>query len=184
MKSRRLFFGLEKEVRPRKYEAVESVPVFIEVRAPEAVFQYPKYSVDAPPGKIDRRVFIGGDYMLMPILREIKKVVIESGYQPILASDFDMPKDRTRELSFRLLMQCKFAIFELTLSAGQISEMEKALTFPEIRVLPVFMAQDEERIPPRELSVMITQINPQPQGYITIDELKQKVREFLGMPVP
>lgn len=78
-------------------------------------FKKAKYSIDSPPGTIDLRVFIGGKYSLMPILREIENVVFENGFQPIIAYDFNIPRDKTREYTLRLLFQHKHAIFEVTI---------------------------------------------------------------------
>jgi signal recognition particle subunit SEC65 len=139
-----------------------------------------EYSVNNPPGHIENRVFIGGSYILMPILREIEQVVVESGYQPILARDFSIPREKTREYILRLLFQCKYAIFEETYGGGQVAEIVRASGFEHIKFLQVYMTMDEKREPPNTLSAMIWQTNPPPQGYITIKELREIVQAFLA----
>jgi hypothetical protein len=139
----------------------------------------PNFSVSSPPGCIDKRVFIGGNYALMPILREIEKTVLDAGFQPILAYDFDMPKEKTREYTLRLLFQCKYAVLEETLSGGQIVETARASGFQQINILQVFMAMDERKEPPSTVSIMVWQTNPAPQGYCTISELRELVQSFL-----
>jgi hypothetical protein len=139
-----------------------------------------KFSVDAPPGKIENRVFVGGNYVLMPVLREIAKVIRDHNLQPIVAYDFDIPLERTREYTLRLLFQCKMAIFEVTLGNGQLVEIVRASGFGETSILQVFMAMDERREPPKTMSVMVWQARPPPQGYLSLDELGEIVGTFLA----
>lgn len=138
-----------------------------------------KYSVDSPPGKIEDRVFIGGNYVLMPILREIESAVESCHFQPVIAYDFDIPKEKTREYTIRLLYQCKHAIFEETISDGQLVEVVRSSGFREMRMLQVYMATDHRREPPKTMSTMVWQVNPPPRSYLTIDELKLIVIDFL-----
>jgi hypothetical protein len=139
-----------------------------------------KYSVDAVPGRIETRVFIGGNYVLMPILREIAKAVKNVGFQPIIAYDFDIPKEKTRDYSLRLLYQCRYAIFESTLSDGNLIEVARASGFDEIQFLQIYMAMDIRRKPPKTMSVMLWQSKPPPQAYVSIDELRSVVQNFLS----
>ena len=138
-----------------------------------------KYSVNNPPGNIENRVFIGGSYILMPILREIEETVEESGFQPIIAYDFDIPKEKTREYTLRLLYQCGYAILEETLAGGHIVELARASGFNKFRILQIYMCMDERRDPPSSLSIMVWQTEPLPYGYVTINELKDIVLNFL-----
>ena len=138
-----------------------------------------KYSVDNPPGIIENRVFVGGSYVLMPILREIEKTVEETGFQPIVPYDFDIPRERTRDYTLRLLFQCRYAIIEETVGGGHVVELARAGGFNELRILQLYMCRDERRDPPSTLSIMVWQTDPLPQGYITINELKDIVFNFL-----
>ncbi len=138
-----------------------------------------KYSVDAPPGRIENRVFIGGNYALMPILRKIEEVVLNSNLRPIIAFDFDIPRDKTREYTIRLLYQCRYAIFEQTLPDGQIVELARASGLSETRILQLYMAMDEKREHPKTMSIMVWQTNPMPEGYLTIEELEFQIKLFL-----
>jgi hypothetical protein len=116
----------------------------------------------------------------MPILREIETVVFKTGFQPILAYDFDIPKERTCDYTLRLLFQCKYAIFEETLAGGHIAEIARASGFQQLKVLQLFMAVNEKKEPPNTMSVMIWQTDPPPQGYLTIRELREMVQTFLS----
>ena len=57
------------------------------------------------------------------VLDEIKGAVVASGYQPIMVAEFDFPEAATRDSSLRLLRQCKFAIFEVTMDGGTMMEI-------------------------------------------------------------
>jgi hypothetical protein len=140
----------------------------------------PKNSVDSPPGKIENRVFIGGNYVLMPILRMIEDTVRQSGFQPIIAVDFDIPLEKTREYTLRLLYQCRLAIFEETLGDGHMVEIARTSGFGEIGFLQIYMAMNERREPPKTMSIMVWQSKPPPEGYLTIDELREIVQAFLA----
>ena len=94
-----------------------------------------KYSVDSPPGTIETRVFIGGNYALMPILREISDVVIEMGFQPIIAYDFDIPRELTYDYTLRLMSVCRYVIFEMTLGDGHLVEFVRASTLTQTKLL-------------------------------------------------
>jgi len=144
-----------------------------------SIAQRGKYSVDSPPGTIERRVFIGGNYALMPILKEIAAVVSNYGFQPIIAFNFDIPLDKTREYTLRLMFQCKHAIFEMTLADGQLVEHLRIQGFQESNILQVYMAMDEKKEPPKTASIMSWQVNPPPKGYLTIMELRDIVATFL-----
>jgi len=139
-----------------------------------------KYSVDNPPGKVENRVFVGGSYVLMPILRRIEKTVEAYGFQPIIAYDFDIPRNMTRDYTLRLLYQCRYAVFEVTLENGHMVEIVRASGFRELRILQVYMALNEDREPPKTMSIMVWQAEPPPQSYLTIDELDERVKAFLA----
>lgn len=156
----------------------DSLPKF--VISARTILSRPKYSVDSPPGKIENRVFIGGNYVLMPILRMIEDIVRESGFQPIVAYDFDIPLDKTREYTLRLLYQCRLAIFEETLGDGHTVEIARSSGFGEITILQIYMTMNESREPPKTMSIMVWQSKPPPEGYLTIGELREIVRSFLA----
>jgi len=138
-----------------------------------------RYSINSPPGTVENRVFIGGSYALMPILREIENVVRTRGFQPIVPFDFSIPLEKTREYTLRLMFQCKYAIFEATFGNGHLVEVARATGFPETNILQVYMAMDKSKKPPKTMSIMLWQTTPPPQGYLKISELKEIVVTFL-----
>lgn len=175
---------VSKELLKRLEESLEET---LEERLPEisqlmTLTPKSKYSPDNPPGIIEKRVFIGGNYALMPILREIEEVVLRYGFQPIIAFDFDIPLDKTRDYTLRLMFQCKYAIFEMTIPNGHLVEYIRGHGFTEMNILEVYMAMNESREPPKTTSVMSWQVDPPPRGYLTIAELKEIVAAFLTQP--
>lgn len=87
-----------------------------------------RFNIDKMPGTYDKRVFIGGAYDDLPTLRLIENYVKANGYIPMLAFDFDIPISMdVHSFDILLLHNCKFAIFELSLAAGQYNEVEWAI---------------------------------------------------------
>jgi len=146
----------------------------------EFTLKRPIYSVDTPPGTMENRVFIGGNYALMPVLREIERIIHEYNYQPVIAYDFNIPKENTREYTLRLLNLCRVGIFEVTLSNGHLVELARTTGFPETKILQVYMALDQRKDTPKTMSVMVWQSTPPPVGYVTFDELEDIVLAFLS----
>ena len=86
----------------------------------------PKYLIHKPPGTLEDRVFIGGNYSFGSRLEDIADVIRDCEYQPILAWEFGIPPRTERHSSKRLVKQCKYAIFEVSSNAGQFFEMDDA----------------------------------------------------------
>ena len=139
-----------------------------------------KFSISHLPGELEKRVFIGGAYVLMPILREIRKITLELGFQPIMALDFEIPKEKTNEYCNRLVGMCKYAIFEVTLDSGHLIELITARISDYIETKTVFMAEDERKQVPKTMNSLVATQTPSPEGYVTIDELKKIVTDFLS----
>lgn len=144
----------------------------------EVVFAKP-YSISRIPGQLEKRVFIGGNYDNVAVLRQIASMVIELGYQPIFALDFVMPRDRTREYSLRLLHNCSYAIFEITLGNGHIVEIERAKDY-DVDVLLVYQVVDEKSGPPPSVTQMVLSSSFAKFGYRTFGELREYVQTFLS----
>lgn len=72
------------------------------------------------------RVFVGGAYRLFANMNEIKKIVKRAGFDAVMASDFNIPKDLNHHHALLLLHECRIAIFEISIEAGQLMELERA----------------------------------------------------------
>lgn len=89
---------------------------------PEALRK--KYTLERIPGTKERRVFIGGNYNNMVLLRQIAHYVLQKGYQPIVAMDFYVPPHRTYDHTLALLRECSHAVFEISFTDGHLVEIE------------------------------------------------------------
>lgn len=125
------------------------------------------------PGKYNTRVFIGGNYDFLAKLRKIRKFVADTGFNSVLAFDYDVPRDKIHDFDLRLLHNCKYAIFEVTSPAGELIEIEKATRDYGTTVFLVFEIRDPtQREPPSQISSMLTSLNVPMFGYATYEELQ------------
>jgi class 3 adenylate cyclase/tetratricopeptide (TPR) repeat protein len=103
-----------------------------------------KLDINNIPGKYEDRVFIGGNYDWMPVLREIGKYTEENGFQPILAYDFKIEND-IHHFDLRLLHQCKYAIFDETHPAGELMEIERSKDY-EVSVFIIYPFEELNKV--------------------------------------
>lgn len=75
------------------------------------------------PGRYNKRVFIGGDYVHCSLLQSIQLSINSTDSHGILAIDYVKP-GAERQISLYLLSKCKYAIFEVSTSSGQLIEIE------------------------------------------------------------
>jgi hypothetical protein len=136
-----------------------------------------KLNIDNMPGEYKKRVFIGGNYDLLPTLREIAKYVKDFGFQPILAYDFDVSESDIHDYDLRLLHNCNYAIFDVTHSAGEVMELERCKDYGT-RVMVVYQAREKERMPD-QLSSMILTAGFRRRGFHEFKVLKEIVKEFI-----
>ena len=86
----------------------------------------PKYLIDEPPGTLENRVFIGGNYSFGSRIEDIADVVLDCDYQPIIVWKFGIPLGTERHSSKQIIKQCRYAIFEVSSNAGHFFEMDDA----------------------------------------------------------
>ncbi len=137
-----------------------------------------KCSIDLSPGNYDNRVFVGGNYQFGTVIQQIADAVSGYSFTPIVAACFAIKPGTERESSLKLLRQCKFAIFEVTLDGGYIAELERALDY-NTRTLCLWDAWQSDN--PR-ISAMVTS-NPvfisNNKGYKTTREKEEAICKFL-----
>jgi hypothetical protein len=105
------------------------------------------------PGPPEKRVFIGGNYNLAPVLRYIRQIVVR-GFSACLG-DFKVRKSRTYFTSLTLLHQCRVAIFDITLDDGHLLEVHGISKKDNIDLLLLYMALDHKKKMPRGTTSMI-----------------------------
>ena len=109
------------------------------------------------PGTLENRVFIGGNYDFMAILNQIKAIVDENGFVPILAFNFNFKNDNIHNYDIRLLANCKYSIFEVTKPEGDLMEIERAKDFQN-HILLLYQVRDpsNRNMPPSITSMLST----------------------------
>lgn len=120
----------------------------------------------------------------MAPLKEIYNYIERSGFTPILAWYFDIPKEKINEYDLRLLHDSRYAIFEVTSPAGHLMELERAAKEYGNLVLIVYNVRDvRDREPPPQVSEMIKTLHrPILFGYTTFRELEHFIlRTFTNL---
>lgn len=125
------------------------------------------YNIDKLPLPFSKRVFVGGSYKDLPTLRQIAKYLEEKKFMPIIALDFDRPKDMTtHDFDLLLLHNCKYAVFELSIPAGQYIEVEGAFSYG-IKTYGVCKAREKGSLESKKLiSTMVRDL---------FDKINQKI---------
>lgn len=130
-------------------------------------------------GKIEKRVFVGGSYKNIALLRHIASIIEDFDFVAIMPVELPVTSDPTYEklihdISIEMLQRCSYAIFEVTVSNGHLMEIERARDFRDhLRtmlayqvakqedrpiVTKMLMAKDFEKVPYRNLSELTTAI--------------------------
>lgn len=133
---------------------------------------------DNLPGRFDDRVFIGGNYDNMVLLRKIKKVVAAVGYTAILPrDDVAVPLQDVHDWDLRILHNCRFAIFEVSVPAGELMEIERVRDYGTQALL---IYQSREAGPPEHITKMIRTCKLPLKGYFSDEELPPMIKDFFS----
>lgn len=120
----------------------------------------------------EERVFVGGNYDFMPVLREICKHVRHAGFEPVLAFDFDVAKDIIYKFDIALLQECKYAIFEVTSGNGHMMELQEAIHSKKNLFCLYSVRGRKYARPPPAASSMLTSSGVVLLGYYSFENLK------------
>lgn len=123
------------------------------------------------------KVFVGGNYRNIAILRHIEKTVREFGLSPILASNFEAQESEIYLNAMRLLEDCGSAIFEITFDAGHLMEIERATRL--IGKTNLLLLYQQVKKDERHYTRMLWGVNVEQVGYMHIEELPNIVKQFL-----
>ena len=127
----------------------------------------------------DTRVFIGASYKEIAIINDIRKAVVARGYEPVVASDFEIPRDLIHHHSLMLLHECKYAIFDFSQEAGQLMEFERTRDY-EVKTLAVYQSEGGEPKVTEMLKALLHRMRLELKLYADSDEaLRKLVNEFL-----
>lgn len=139
----------------------------------------PSLNINNVPGKPQDRVFVGGPTSHLPTLYVMKSICISKGKQPILTYDFEISNTDIYKSSIRLLLDCCYAIFEVSENSGQLFEIQKALEFG----LPTLLLYRSDK---QEISVPISRMlltlahahRVHPEAYSNFEEMQEKIDKF------
>ncbi len=93
-----------------------------------------------------KRVFIGGNYSAnFGSLLKIKQVVLEKGFEPVVADDYVHSEQSNHDFCLMLLHTCKYAVFDVTKAGGQLIEIERSQDYGIRRPLVIFNANSLDR---------------------------------------
>lgn len=100
-------------------------------------------------GGIEKRVFVGGNYKNIALLRHIEKIVQDFDFVPIMPIEMPETSDASHEklihdMSIEMLQKCSYAIFEVTISDGHLMEIERAKDFKHLKTMLAFQAVKQE----------------------------------------
>lgn len=145
---------------------------------PRTSRKYPLKSIKSTPGTYEKRVFVGGAYRYGSLLKVIAAAIEECNFTPILAFEFDIPRDTERHFCLQLLKKCKFAVFEASLDAGWMIELDWAHQYKkETLCLWDAMQGDEPRI--TSLTKSNETFRKNNKKYSSIRDLESHIYEFL-----
>jgi len=159
-------------------ENVRNTPITIDQLAPLLEEQMKNL------GPKEKRVFVGGNYRNIALLRYIAAHVENIDYYKAVIP-IDLPKLSSEpydhiihDISLKYLEGCSSAIFEVSISDGHLMEIEKASTISNLRVVLVFQAVKEGDEP--KITRMLMTTNFEKRGYRNFTELATALGEFLG----
>lgn len=125
----------------------------------------------------ETRVFIGGsvDAIINQMRDTVEKI---GGYDPVVATDFNMPRGMTvYHKCLALLHSCKYAIFDLSIQGGQLIEIERAPDYG-VKTLVVWSRDKEQHIT-EVLKSCLKVRGIEYRSYTEFPELEGIFREFL-----
>jgi len=147
-----------------------------------SVIEKRKRSFGEIPGDLGNRVFIGGNYDNMAILNYLKDIVYKSDFHPILAFDYNVPKDDIHDFDLRLVPNCKYTIFEVTTPQGELMEILRSVDYRN-RILLLYQVREPDDMEmPQQITTMLSTLkydSLEKQGYNHINELNGIVETWL-----
>lgn len=133
-------------------------------------------------GQKEQRVFIGGNYQNIAILRLIEQIVRNFDFVPIMPINFPETSASHEKLihdkSMEILRGCSFAIFEVTISNGHLMEIERAKDFRDLKTILVYQVSEHGEKPTVTRMLMTDRLEK--KGYRNFDEIRTIIKSFLS----
>jgi len=155
---------------------IKKTPLTIETLKPLIQDQLEKL------GPKEKRVFVGGSYKNMAVLRYIGKVIEEKGFKPVIP--VDLPKVSAddydhliHDVSIEYLKGCTYAIFDVSITNGHLMEIERARDDAHLKVLLTYQRTSANRIP--TITQMVMTAGFRKAGYNNFTEMTIEIGKFL-----
>lgn len=137
----------------------------------------PKRTVEGLDRPFEQRCFLGGNYFVGgPNLEEIRQIVSREGFDPIVARDFEMRKGAVHHRSLLLLHLCRKAVFEVSVPAGQLMELERCRDYD---IKPLLVRNVLRDADPMVSEMIGSMADAQVFPYSTSEELAELIRDYL-----
>ena len=127
----------------------------------------------------EKRCFVGGAYRAGgPNLEEVRQAVEREGFDAIVAGDFVVESGGVHHHSLMLLHLCHKAIFEVTVPAGQLMELERCRDY-DIRPLIVQNVIGNQDLQTSEMIGTMADSDVRP--YMDNLQLRQLIETYLRL---
>jgi len=136
--------------------------------------------LDFLPGSRETRVFVGGNYEQMATCRDIRNAVFATGpaLHPVLPyDDYQIPQGQVYDTDLRLLHNCAYAIFDVSVPAGQLFEIARAAEY-KVQTLIVFQPKEGDE-PPISRTMILESGEHEYRRFRDNDHLRAIVKDFL-----
>jgi len=123
------------------------------------------------------RVFVGGSYNNhVAEISRIGDICVKLGFDPVIASKFETPKDKVHHHALMLLHECKTAIIEASDDVGQLMEIERLRDY---QVSALILCQKDKTRLSAMLNTLVESSDCQFIQYGTMEEMETHVKLFL-----
>jgi len=130
------------------------------------------------------KVYVGGNYTNIAVLRKISDVVTDCGHQPLLAYDQGVAPSDVSDADLRMVAECKLAIFEVSIpGGGDLMEILRSSDYNNHTLLIYQIRDESDKKMPQHITSMLTTLKRdriERQGYSRIEELEKIVRSWLN----
>lgn len=129
----------------------------------------------------ENKVFVGGNYKNIALLRYIEDIITNLNLGPILPINFSEERSEYIYLHSMLLLEdCGYAIFEITFDAGHLMEIERVLGkefIPRENILLLFQQRSRCQ-KDHYITKMLMSPDIKLQGYTNVKDLDEIIRDF------
>lgn len=131
----------------------------------------------------DKRVFIGGNYQNIVLLRHVKDIVEDingfRGIMPIDLNEASLPENHIHDRCMEYLKGCSHAIFEISINDGYLMEIEQTINLNDMKILLLYQVPSAQTGEER-YTAMLKKFEDKIKIYSNLTELVIKISQFLS----